>query len=324
MKAAKMEKRPNFSLMKQTDVQSVYHMQMPRWLFSDPRYCEMSLDAKVAYTFLLNRFQLSRLNGWINEFGEVFVVFPRKEMARELRVGEKRVTAAFKELADHGLIWEKRCGLCAANQIYLALVQPMDDPDYECAPFMNKENSGGSGAADSALPEPSNPRFRKGYNNGSGAVIPTLPDPPAAPSSKKELNHTYRSQKEVSQSIPRARDDRLTDTDENELTEILNSCELDLFPDDTARVFEDAIERLFYSESLRVGKAILPQNRVRSRLHRLNEIILRDVEQKMAENTERPIRNTTAYIMSLIFNSIAESESDLLVDPYLNTLRASP
>ena len=189
MKAAKMEKRPNFSLMKQTDVQSVYHMQMPRWLFSDPRYCEMSLDAKVAYTFLLNRFQLSRLNGWINEFSAVFVVFPRKEMAKELRVGEKRVTAAFKELADHGLIWEKRCGLCAANQIYLALVQPMDDPDYECAPFMNKENSSGSGAADAALPEPSNPRFRIRYNNGSGAVIPTLPDPPAAPSSKKELNH---------------------------------------------------------------------------------------------------------------------------------------
>ena len=51
MKAAKMETRPCFSLMKQTDIQSVYHMQMPRWLFSDPRYREMSLDAKVAYTF---------------------------------------------------------------------------------------------------------------------------------------------------------------------------------------------------------------------------------------------------------------------------------
>lgn len=324
MKAAKMEIRPNFSLMKQTDIQSVYHMQMPRWLFSDPRYCEMSLDAKVAYTFLLNRFQLSRMNGWINDIGEVFVVFPRKEMAKELRVGEKRVTAAFKELSEHGLIWEKRCGLCAANQIYLALVQPMDDPEYECAPFMRGGNSGGSGPVDPALPEPSNLRFRNGQNDGPGTVIPTLPDPPTAPSSKKELNNTYRSQKEVSQSIPRARDDGLTDADEQELTEILDSCELDLFPDDTARVFEDAVERLFYSESLRVGKAILPQNRVRSRLHRLNEMILRDVEQKMAGNTERPIRNTTAYLMSLIFNSISESESDLLVDPYLNTLRASP
>jgi len=264
------------------------------------------------------------MNGWINDFGEVFVVFPRKEMAKELRVGEKRVTAAFKELSEHGLIWEKRCGLCVANQIYLALVQPMDDPEYECAPFMNSGNGGGSGTAEPALPEPSNPRFRNGQNDGPGSVFLTFPDPPTAPSSKKEFNNTYRSQKEVSQSIPHARDDGLTDADEQELTEILDSCELDLFPDDTARVFEDAVERLFYSESLRVGKAILPQNRVRSRLHRLNEMILRDVEQKMAGNTERPIRNTTAYLMSLIFNSISESESDLLVDPYLNTLRASP
>lgn len=38
MRAAKMKERPSFQLMVQTDVQSIYHMQMPRWLFSDPRY----------------------------------------------------------------------------------------------------------------------------------------------------------------------------------------------------------------------------------------------------------------------------------------------
>ena len=56
MRAAKMKERPTFQLMCQTDVQSIYHMQMPRWLFSDPRYCEMSLDAKVTYTFLFKPF----------------------------------------------------------------------------------------------------------------------------------------------------------------------------------------------------------------------------------------------------------------------------
>ena len=89
MRAAKMKERPSFQLMVQTDVQSIYHMQMPRWLFSDPRYCEMSLDAKVTYTFLLNRFQLSRRNGWVNERGEVFVIFPRKALAKELRICEQ-------------------------------------------------------------------------------------------------------------------------------------------------------------------------------------------------------------------------------------------
>ena len=62
MRAAKLKERPGFSLMKQTDIQNLYYMQMPRWLFSDPRYADMSLDAKVTYTFLLNRFQLSHLS----------------------------------------------------------------------------------------------------------------------------------------------------------------------------------------------------------------------------------------------------------------------
>ena len=110
MRAAKLKERPGFSLMKQTDIQNIYYMQMPRWLFSDPRYADMSLDAKVAYTFLLNRFQLSRRKGWVNDQGEVFVIFPRLALAKELRVCEKRVTAAFRTLAERRLIWEKRCG----------------------------------------------------------------------------------------------------------------------------------------------------------------------------------------------------------------------
>ncbi len=70
----------------------------------------------------MNRFQLSRRNGWVNDFGEVFVIFPRKELARELRICEQKVTAAFRTLKELNLIWEKRCGRGDANQIYLATV----------------------------------------------------------------------------------------------------------------------------------------------------------------------------------------------------------
>ena len=139
MKAAKLTEHPSFRLMRQTDVQNVWHMQMPRWLFSDPRYADMSLDAKVTYTFLLNRFQLSRRNGWVNDAGEVFVIFPREALAKELRICEQRVTAAFRKLAELQLIWEKRCGRGDANQIYLASVTPIDDSSYECAPFSSRE-----------------------------------------------------------------------------------------------------------------------------------------------------------------------------------------
>ena len=56
MKAAKTDALPDFRLMKQSDIVSFFHLQMPRWLFSHEQYKPLSLEAKVAYTFLLNRF----------------------------------------------------------------------------------------------------------------------------------------------------------------------------------------------------------------------------------------------------------------------------
>ena len=117
--------------------------------------------------------------------------------------------------------------------------------------------------------------------------------------------------------------DRRTDEQaEQELTGILESCELEYFPPETARVFENAIERLYYSENYRIGNAVLPQCRVCSKLRLLDNMILRDAEGKLAANVERRIKNSTAYTMATIFNCISESESDLMLDPYLNSLRA--
>lgn len=118
MKAAPITKKPSFPLMKQGDIQNIYHLQMPRWLFTDPRYIGLSLEAKVTYTFLLNRFQLSRLNGWLNDDGEVFIIYTRRSLSSEMQVSYHKIIEAMKELSSAGLIWERRCGRGDANQIY--------------------------------------------------------------------------------------------------------------------------------------------------------------------------------------------------------------
>ena len=335
MRAAKMETRPTFSLMKQTDVQSIYYMQMPRWLFSDPRYADMSLDAKVAYTFLLNRFQLSRRKGWINDQGEVFVIFPRLALAKELRVCEKRVTAACRLLAERQLIWEKRCGRGDANQIYLAKVEPMDDPAYQCAPFLSEEGEEcGSRTADLTGhefvyegQEPPEWRFQNSGICGCRTVDMEGVEPQDQPLSNKDKRKKEHSEKEVSQSVmpggTAKEEDGQTD-DEEELMDILDACELSCFTPETAMVFENAIERLFYSDCFRIGNATLPQSRIRVKLRRLDGMVLRCAESKLAANQEHQIKNSTAYIMATILNCIAEHESDLMVDPYLNSLRAPP
>ena len=330
MRAATMKERPSFPLMRQTDVQSIYHMQMPRWLFSDPRYADMGLEVKVAYTFLLNRFQLSRRNGWVNDLGEVFVIFPRKELARELRICEQKVTAAFRTLKELDLIWEKRCGRGDANQIYLANVTPQDDPDYSSAPFVGPDDgdsrTAGSEVLDSPgfsapAQEPQDLNVKNRETCASRTAISEVPEPQELRPSYKDLSHTYPSHTDVSPSVPR-KDGRADG--EAELTGILAACELQCFPRETALVFENAIERLFYADSFRVGNATLPQSRVRAKLKLLDYTILQAAEAKLHANLDRPVKNSTAYAMATIFNCIAESESDLMVDPYLNGLRRPP
>ena len=334
MRAAKMKERPSFQLMVQSDVQSIYHMQMPRWLFSDPRYCEMSLDAKVTYTFLLNRFQLSRRNGWVNERGEVFVIFPRKALAKELRICEQRVTAAFKKLVELELVWEKRCGRGDANQIYLAYVTPQDDPAYTSAPFTAPEEGGGSRTADPAAlestksgaseqePQDLRPKSREICDLRTAEIEVT--EQQNMTPSKKEKRKIDRSQIEAIPSVSTLARDGLTDEErEDGFLDILDECELSCFAPETALVFENAIERLYYADSYRIGNATLPQSRVRAKLRRLDGMILREVERKLRENQKQNVKNSTAYIMAVLFNCIAEGESDLLIDPYLNSLSSS-
>ena len=326
MRAVPLKTRPGFALMRQGDIQSIHYMQMPRWLFSDPRYAQMSLEAKVTYTFLLNRFQLSRRKGWVNEAGEVFVIFPRRALAQELRICEKRIIAAFRQLSALELIWEKRCGRGDANQIYLARVEPQDDPGYECVPFCTPsyEDDGTRTADLTVLAEPA-PR-KKGMKtaencqtDGSRTADLTAQELPIWQSSKKEKRKTETNNFFICPSVP----DVPTaggQTDEEKLADILDACELSSFSPETARVFENAVERLFYSEQFKIGNATLPRSCLHAKLRMLDASILHDAEQKLRQVTHT-VRNSTAYTMATILNAIGESESDLLVDPYLNSLR---
>ena len=151
-------------LLKQNDIVSFYHIQMPHWLFADSRYNTISLAAKVAYSLLLNRYQLSKLHGWVNESGEVYIIYPRDELASTLQVGAHKAISIFKELADTGLVWEVRRGNNKANHIYLARValSDKDAADYDNAPFLQHladndddggdDNSDDTGSAESACP----------------------------------------------------------------------------------------------------------------------------------------------------------------------------
>ena len=88
-------------------------------------------------------------------------------------------------------------------------------------------------------------------------------------------------------------------------------------------VFQSAIERLFYSKQLKLGDVVLPQAKIRSHLWQLDGEILQDAYAKLRAHRAGTVKNSSFYVMVVIFNCIWEVHSDLLVDPYLNQLAMS-
>ena len=86
---------------------------------------------------MLNRFQLSRRNGWVNRYGEVYVIYTRKDLAQEMQISYRKAIRYFRELAQKHLLWEQRQGRGLPNHIFLAEVQFNGKAacTYDCAPF---------------------------------------------------------------------------------------------------------------------------------------------------------------------------------------------
>ena len=141
------------------------YFRVPKILFRDIKFKDLSTDAKTLYGILLDRMGLSVKNGWLDEQGRVYIIFPVQEVMDALGCADNKATKLFRELGKFGLIERKRRGLGKPNLIY---VKNFADPR-----FRNREKNG-SGAADSAQQETAKSRGNKtGWNKTEGSE----PDP---------------------------------------------------------------------------------------------------------------------------------------------------
>ena len=127
----------------------------------------MSTDAKTLYGILLDRMGLSVKNGWLDEQGRVYIIFPVQEVMDALGCADNKATKLFRELEKFGLIERKRRGLGKPNLIY---VKNFADPR-----FRNREKNG-SGAADSAQQETAKSRGNKTEWNKTEGILMTMTD----------------------------------------------------------------------------------------------------------------------------------------------------
>lgn len=253
------------------------YFRVPKILFRDIKFKDLSTDAKTLYGILLDRMGLSVKNGWLDEQGRVYIIFPVQEVMDALGCADNKATKLFRELEKFGLIERKRRGLGKPDLIY---VKNFADPR-----FRNREKNG-SGAADSAQQETAKSRGNKTeWNKTEGSEPdPFSSDAESEPDERTRLEAYFMQSLEVDLLL------RVCPDEEDTIDQIVN-----LLVDTCSSK----------RRMLRVAGDDKPAEVVRSRFMKLNVLERHCNRAKISVISVHGLRHTHASVLLLAGVSIA-------------------
>jgi len=134
-------------------------VQMPLMLIKDDLFKELSSDAKILYSLLLNRTSLSIKNNWLDEQGYVYIIYTVEQIMEDLNCWERRAVKAMKELKDIGLVRSIRQGLGKPNILYIMNFATTLKHENKAENVDNTQNcqNDNSGIGERTIPEQADP-----------------------------------------------------------------------------------------------------------------------------------------------------------------------
>lgn len=104
-----------------TEAEQYSFYRIPKTLLTDPRYKNVSIEAKVLYGLLLDRMGLSMKNGWMDSSRRVYIYFTQEDAMAMMNCGKDKATRLFRELDQGGigLIERKKQGQGRPTRIYV-------------------------------------------------------------------------------------------------------------------------------------------------------------------------------------------------------------
>lgn len=107
-------------------------IQIPKCLFDNPEYSNLSAEAKLVYGFLKDRHSLSVSKGeqWIDSNGNVFIYYTHTEIMERLNCGSDKARNIMRELESTGLVERTWQGLCKPYKLIVkTFVQSAENTD---------------------------------------------------------------------------------------------------------------------------------------------------------------------------------------------------
>ena len=81
----------------------------------------LTQTARILYALLLDRSKISRNNGWKNEKGYIYVIYPIMDLAQVLVKSHMTIKKALNELEDAGLLERQKQGFSKPNLLYVRI-----------------------------------------------------------------------------------------------------------------------------------------------------------------------------------------------------------
>ena len=252
--------------------------RIPKALFQEQRFQDLSTDAKTLYGILLDRMSLSVKNEWFDKKGRVFIIFTIEDVKRTLRCADNKATRLLRELEKFGLIERKRRGQGKPCLVYVKNFSAESSKES----VKNRDNDDSCGSK-IACQDPVKSRGIKKKEN------------------KTEMNNTNLILSDESEKMKN-----------RELLEeyFSHSLEIDLllrlYPDDEDTLYQ--IVNLLVDtcatnrKLLHIAGDDKPAEVVRSRFMKLNADHIRFVLKCLAENSN-PIRNMKQYLLASLYNA---------------------
>ena len=252
--------------------------RIPKALFQEQRFQNLSTDAKTLYGILLDRMSLSVKNEWFDKQGRVFIIFTIEDVKRALCCADNKATKLLRELENFGLIERKRRGLGKPSLVYV------------------KNFSS----------DLSNERVQNRENHESGSPKNACQDPPKSRCNKNKKSKTERNNTNpiLSDELEKMKNRKLLEEYFSRSLEI--ELLLRLYPDDEDTIYQivDLLVDTCDSKRnlIRIAGDDKPAEVVLSRLKKLNADHIRFVLDCLAANTS-PIGNMKQYVLAALFNA---------------------
>ena len=252
--------------------------RIPKALFQEQRFQNLSTDAKTLYGILLDRMSLSVKNEWFDKKGRVFIIFTIEDVKRTLRCADNKATRLLRELEEFGLIERKRRGQGKPCLVYVKNFSAESSKES----VKNRDNDDSCGSK-IACQDPVKSRGIKKKENKTemNNTNPILSDESEKMKNRELLEEYFSGSLEIDLLL------RLYPDDEDTLYQIVN-----LLVDTCAT----------NRKLLHIAGDDKPAEVVRSRFMKLNADHIRFVLKCLAENSN-PIRNMKQYLLASLYNA---------------------